>query len=193
MHSICVWDMIKQSKPLQTRYDTTYIYDRYYIRTHVWKKRVWIIAGLTLKVTSWGCPIHGIYRPSLSLDYSNLFEESITLWLWMSGKRNVPVYRGHELANALYSPQQILFMVNDDLSWRTDKYNVRNIHVMPIKNGPGCGLSSAQKKHSTFLHIKHDYTYISQKIILSSLLNVRRELSCRSMYSLWTCSQKKRG
>ncbi len=26
MHSICVWDMIKQSKPLQTRYDKTYIY-----------------------------------------------------------------------------------------------------------------------------------------------------------------------
>ncbi len=36
MHSICVWDMIKQSKPLQTRYGTTYIYDRYYIRTHVY-------------------------------------------------------------------------------------------------------------------------------------------------------------
>ncbi len=36
MHSICVWDMIKQSKPLQTRYDTTYIYDRYYIRAHVY-------------------------------------------------------------------------------------------------------------------------------------------------------------
>ncbi len=28
MHSICVWDMIKQSKPLQTRYDTTYIFDK---------------------------------------------------------------------------------------------------------------------------------------------------------------------
>ncbi len=46
MHYICVWDMIKQSKPLQTRYDTTYIYDGYYIRTHVYvflfsvKKRV---------------------------------------------------------------------------------------------------------------------------------------------------------
>ncbi len=36
MHSIYVWDMIKQSKPLQTRYNTTYIYDRYYIRTHVY-------------------------------------------------------------------------------------------------------------------------------------------------------------
>ncbi len=35
MHSICVWDMIKQSKSPQTRYDTTYIYDRYYIRKHV--------------------------------------------------------------------------------------------------------------------------------------------------------------
>ncbi len=35
MHSIFVWNMIKQSKSLQTRYDTTYIYDRYYIRTHV--------------------------------------------------------------------------------------------------------------------------------------------------------------
>ncbi len=46
MHSICVWDMIKQSKPLQTRYDAIYIYDRYNIRTHVYvflfsvKKRV---------------------------------------------------------------------------------------------------------------------------------------------------------
>ncbi len=46
MHSICVWDMRKQSKPLQTRYDTTYMYDRFYTRTHVYvflfsvKKRV---------------------------------------------------------------------------------------------------------------------------------------------------------
>ncbi len=46
MHSICVWDMIKQSKPLQTRHDATFTYDRYYIRTHVYvflfsvKKRV---------------------------------------------------------------------------------------------------------------------------------------------------------
>ncbi len=36
MHSICVCNMIKQSKPLQTRYDRTYIYDRYCIRTHVY-------------------------------------------------------------------------------------------------------------------------------------------------------------
>ncbi len=36
MHSICVWNMIKQSKPLQTSYDRTYIYDRYCIRTHVY-------------------------------------------------------------------------------------------------------------------------------------------------------------
>ncbi len=38
MHSICVWNMIKQNKPLQTRYDMIYIYiyDRYYIRTHVY-------------------------------------------------------------------------------------------------------------------------------------------------------------
>ncbi len=46
MHSICVWNMIKQSKPLQTRYNTINIYDRYYVRTHVYmflfsaKKRV---------------------------------------------------------------------------------------------------------------------------------------------------------
>ncbi len=36
MHSICVWNMIKQSKSFQTRYDTTHLYDRYYIRTHVY-------------------------------------------------------------------------------------------------------------------------------------------------------------
>ncbi len=54
---------------------------------------------------------------------------------------------------------------------------------MTIKNGPGCGPSSAQKKQLTFLHIKHDYPYIFQKIILFSLHNVRRELSCTSRYS----------
>ncbi len=36
MHSICVLDMIKQSKSRQTRHDTTHIYDKYYIRTHVY-------------------------------------------------------------------------------------------------------------------------------------------------------------
>ncbi len=33
MHSICVWNMIKQSK----LYYTTAIHDRYYIRTHVYE------------------------------------------------------------------------------------------------------------------------------------------------------------
>ncbi len=56
MHSICVRDMIKQSKPLQTRHDTTYLYDRYYIRTHVFvflfsvKKRVFDLEGDLLGV-----------------------------------------------------------------------------------------------------------------------------------------------
>ncbi len=36
MYSICVWDMIKQGKPLQTRHDTTYIYNRYNIRPHIY-------------------------------------------------------------------------------------------------------------------------------------------------------------
>ncbi len=54
---------------------------------------------------------------------------------------------------------------------------------MPIQNGSGCGLSSAQKKQLTFLHIKHDYPYIFLKLILFSLHNVSRELSCRSRYS----------
>ncbi len=46
LHSICVCNIKKPSKPLQTRYDTTHIYDRHYIRTHVYvflfsvKKRV---------------------------------------------------------------------------------------------------------------------------------------------------------
>ncbi len=63
MHSICVWNMVKQSNPLQTRYDRTYVYDRYYIRTHIYvflfsvkKTRVWVIASLTLKVTLGGVP-----------------------------------------------------------------------------------------------------------------------------------------
>ncbi len=83
----------------------------------------------------------------------------------------------------IYFPQQILFMVSDDLRWRTKRDNVRNIHWIPIKNGSGCGPSSAQKKQPTFLHIKHDYPHIFQKIILFSLHNVSRELSCRSRYS----------
>ncbi len=74
-------------------------------------------------------------------------------------------------------------MVNDDLSLRTKKDNVRNMHWIPIKNGSDCGPSSAQIKQPTFLHIQHDYPYIFQKIIRFSLHNVSRELSCRSRYS----------
>ncbi len=33
---ICVWNMIKQSKSLQTGYHRSYIYDKYYERTHVY-------------------------------------------------------------------------------------------------------------------------------------------------------------
>ncbi len=53
--------MIKQSKPLQTRYDITHIYDRYYIRTHVYmflfsvKKRVFEL----LRVWPWRWPRGG--------------------------------------------------------------------------------------------------------------------------------------
>ncbi len=36
MHSISVWNMIEQNKPLQTGYDTTYISDRYSIRNYVY-------------------------------------------------------------------------------------------------------------------------------------------------------------
>ncbi len=43
MHSICVWNMIKQSRPLQTRYDTTFIYDRYYIRR--WVPHTWYLSA----------------------------------------------------------------------------------------------------------------------------------------------------
>ncbi len=36
MHSMSVWNMIKQGNPLQTRYDRAYICGRCYIRTHVY-------------------------------------------------------------------------------------------------------------------------------------------------------------
>ncbi len=60
MYSVYVWNLIEQSKPLQTRYDTTYIYARYYIRTHVSvfllsvKKRVFELS----RVWPWRWP-HG--------------------------------------------------------------------------------------------------------------------------------------
>ncbi len=72
MHSICVRNMIKQSKPLQTRYYKTYIYDRYYIRTHVYLflfsviKRVFELSRVYLEGDLVGYPMHGIYRRSLS-------------------------------------------------------------------------------------------------------------------------------
>ncbi len=72
MHSICVRNMIKQSKPLPTRYDTTYICDRYYKRTHIYLflfsviKRVFELSEFDLEGDLVGVSIHGIYRPSLS-------------------------------------------------------------------------------------------------------------------------------
>ncbi len=61
MHSICMWNMVKHSEPLQARYDRTYIYDRYYIRTHVHlflfsvKKRVFELS----RVWPWRRPCGG--------------------------------------------------------------------------------------------------------------------------------------
>ncbi len=66
MPSICVLNMIKQSKSLQTRHDVTYINDRYYTRTHVY---VFLFMGknaclnyreLGVEGDLVGCPIHGI-------------------------------------------------------------------------------------------------------------------------------------
>ncbi len=54
MHSICVWNMIKQSKFLQTRCDTTYMNDKYYVATHEYvflfsvKKRVFELSRVRL-------------------------------------------------------------------------------------------------------------------------------------------------
>ncbi len=76
MLSICVWNMTKHSNPLQTRYDSTYIYDRYYIRTHIYMCSFLVCKNACLNYREFdlegnlvGYPIHGIYRPSLSLDY----------------------------------------------------------------------------------------------------------------------------
>ncbi len=116
VHSICVWYMIKQSKPLQTRYDTTYIYDRYYIRTHVYM----FIFSVKIRVFEfsrnwpWRWPCRDTpYMVFIGLVYHytiKMFEESLTLWLWMSGKRNVSVCRGHELANALLTTYCVTFL-----------------------------------------------------------------------------------
>ncbi len=55
MHSICVWDMIKQSKPLQTRYDTTYIYDIYFINRNigVFSGRLLLLEGVNKTFVVW--------------------------------------------------------------------------------------------------------------------------------------------
>ncbi len=103
MHSICVWNMIKESKPIETRYDTTYIYDRYNIRTHVYvflfsvKKRVFELS----RVWPWrwprGCTPYMVF-------IGPVFHNTIKTCLKREvkrGKRNVSVCRGHELANTL--------------------------------------------------------------------------------------------
>ncbi len=61
MHSICVWNLIKQSKYFQTRHETAYIYDGYYIRTYVYlvlfsvKKCVFELS----RVWPWRWPLAG--------------------------------------------------------------------------------------------------------------------------------------
>ncbi len=73
MHPIFVWNMIRQIEPLNTRYDTTYMHDRYLVIIHIYvslfgvkKQRVGIIASLTLIVTLRGHPKRGMYRANLS-------------------------------------------------------------------------------------------------------------------------------
>ncbi len=64
MHSIFVWNMIKQSEPFDIRYDSTHIYDRYYVKTHVhvFLFSVKIIACFNYREFD----IRGIYRANLS-------------------------------------------------------------------------------------------------------------------------------
>ncbi len=106
-HMCVEYDKTKQTPSNKIWYDK-------YIRQILYKN-MYICSFLVLKNAclnyrefdlegdSWGYPIYGIYRPSFSLHYWNLFAVSRILWLWLSGKRNVSVCRGHELANALYT------------------------------------------------------------------------------------------
>ncbi len=59
----------------------------------------------------------------------------MTLWLWMSGKRNVSVCRGHELANALYfyalfTFKQIAPMISTVAFFAPDIFCVSKCHQL---------------------------------------------------------------
>ncbi len=50
----------------------------------------------------WQYPTRHTWYLSAQSFITQVFKEGRTWWLWMSGKWNVSVCRGHELANALY-------------------------------------------------------------------------------------------
>ncbi len=104
MHSICVLNMIQQSKPLQTRYNRTYIYDRYYIRTHVYvllfsvQKRVFVLSCVWahawyLSGQSFIIPLKLVWREQDIVVMNDWKKNCVGLqWTWVS-KRTVIVCR----------------------------------------------------------------------------------------------------
>ncbi len=126
VHSIYVWHVTKQSKSLQTRYDTIYIYifiyiyDRYYIRTHVYLFPFSVIKRVfeLLRVWPWRWPRGG--TPHMVF-IGPVFHNTIKTcsksvghggYEWVE-KRNVSVCRGHELANYKYNRiHNIIFALN---------------------------------------------------------------------------------
>ncbi len=109
MHSICVWNMIKQNNPLQTKYDRTNIYDRCYIRTHIYVFLFSVKKSLLelSRVWPWRWSRRGT---QYTVFIGPVFHNTIKTCLKREGhggyewveKRNVSVCSGHELANALY-------------------------------------------------------------------------------------------
>ncbi len=82
----------------------------------------------------------------------------MTLWLWMSGKRNVSVCRGHELANALYVAARLL---SAHMSYRNNqkKFSHYSKHGM---YSIYCLTSKRIGNHSTEMHgleklLKHQH------------------------------------
>ncbi len=180
VHSICVWNMIKQSKPRQTRYDMTYIYDRYYIRTHVYmflfsvKKRVfelsrvwpwrWSRGGTTYMVfigpvfreydivamSEWKKKCVGLHRTWVS-------RRTVFLVVWMNS---------HNFMRFCYIvTMNIIVSALLDEIWLNSKSGL-NLHYTTIQN--------SKQRNPFNKHIKYESRYFRPFVIPTRRVQITR-------------------